>query len=278
MFVKSCTLGPSCYPRRLVSNDGVYAPVEFTHSSVEENAEDNMSGKKWADVFFPVPSVLGKRKTFHGGGIEKNVEEVFEYDSKRQRYKFPVHTGICGRGLLGRFGPNHAADPVVTRQTADGKMEVVLIRRRDCGLLAFPGGMVDPGQNVPHTLKNEFSEEAAKPGGAVDRIFSDHKVATVFRGIVDDPRNTDEAWIETTCVHFHTPNELSKSLDMKATDVKEVRRHPSPVEFYVIGSPRSVIGSRLVLSFLRLCLAGGTISQRYARTKSTPLTTVCFNA
>ena len=24
-------------------------------------------------------------------------------------------TGISGRGLLGRFGPNHAADPVVTR-------------------------------------------------------------------------------------------------------------------------------------------------------------------
>jgi len=27
-------------------------------------------------------------------------------------------TGICGRGLLGRWGPNHAADPVVTRYVA----------------------------------------------------------------------------------------------------------------------------------------------------------------
>ena len=24
-------------------------------------------------------------------------------------------TGMTGRGLLGRFGPNHAADPIVTR-------------------------------------------------------------------------------------------------------------------------------------------------------------------
>lgn len=24
-------------------------------------------------------------------------------------------TGMKGRGLLGRFGPNHAADPIVTR-------------------------------------------------------------------------------------------------------------------------------------------------------------------
>jgi len=27
-------------------------------------------------------------------------------------------TGMRGRGLLGRWGPNHAADPVVTRYTA----------------------------------------------------------------------------------------------------------------------------------------------------------------
>lgn len=24
-------------------------------------------------------------------------------------------TGVCGRGQLGKWGPNHAADPVVTR-------------------------------------------------------------------------------------------------------------------------------------------------------------------
>lgn len=24
-------------------------------------------------------------------------------------------TGLTGRGLLGRYGPNHAADPIVTR-------------------------------------------------------------------------------------------------------------------------------------------------------------------
>ena len=25
-------------------------------------------------------------------------------------------TGLTGRGLLGKWGPNHAADPIVTRQ------------------------------------------------------------------------------------------------------------------------------------------------------------------
>ena len=31
-------------------------------------------------------------------------------------YRNPVgRTGLMGRGLLGRWGPNHAADPIVTR-------------------------------------------------------------------------------------------------------------------------------------------------------------------
>lgn len=31
-------------------------------------------------------------------------------------YRNPIgRTGMIGRGLLGRWGPNHAADPVVTR-------------------------------------------------------------------------------------------------------------------------------------------------------------------
>lgn len=67
-------------------------------------------------------------------------------------------TGMTGRGLLGRWGPNKAVDPVVMRRKRnpddswavgfDGKpiAEVVLVRRRDNGELAFPGGMVDPAR------------------------------------------------------------------------------------------------------------------------------------
>lgn len=35
-------------------------------------------------------------------------------------------TGIVGRGVLGRWGPNHAADPIVTRwkKLDDGSMEI----------------------------------------------------------------------------------------------------------------------------------------------------------
>ena len=68
-------------------------------------------------------------------------------------------TGLSGRGVLGRWGPNHAADPIVTRwrrsSTGDiisdpgsGRpvLEFVSIQRRDTGEWAIPGGMVDPGE------------------------------------------------------------------------------------------------------------------------------------
>lgn len=58
---------------------------------------------------------------------------------------------VTGRGLLGRWGPNHAGDPMVTRWSKDTHnnekkvLEIVLITRNDNGNLALPGGMVDPG-------------------------------------------------------------------------------------------------------------------------------------
>ena len=36
-------------------------------------------------------------------------------------------TGLAGRGKLGRFGPNHAADPIVTRWERDESGEVITI-------------------------------------------------------------------------------------------------------------------------------------------------------
>ena len=59
-------------------------------------------------------------------------------------------TGLTGRGLLERYGPNHAADPIVTRweRDADGQvvhikdkpvLEFVAILRRSSDDWAIPG-------------------------------------------------------------------------------------------------------------------------------------------
>ena len=90
-------------------------------------------------------------------------------------------TGLSGRGVLGKWGPNHAADPVVTRwkrldngsgekkvDESSGRpvLEFVCIQRRDTGVWAIPGGMVDPGERVSATVKREFMEEAMDSTGS----------------------------------------------------------------------------------------------------------------
>jgi len=136
-------------------------------------------------------------------------------------------TGLAGRGVLGKWGPNHAADPIVTRwlrmedgqvvtDTETGKqvLEFVSIQRKDTGAWAIPGGMVDPGEKVSVTVKREFMEEALDSTGAakdnveelaamVDTFFAGGE--EVYRGYVDDPRNTDNAWMETVAFNFHDP-------------------------------------------------------------------------
>lgn len=49
-------------------------------------------------------------------GIINRKSYMGEYIIKEKRPLNPVgRTGLKGRGLLGRWGPNHAADPIVSR-------------------------------------------------------------------------------------------------------------------------------------------------------------------
>ena len=101
--------------------------------------------------------------------------------------------------------------------------------------------MVEPGQVVTQVLKAEFGEEAMaklsvtdaereKISRQIDRLFHNGVEVTrliylpfsmkkdtlqavaitiifaifqVYKGYVDDPRNTDNAWMETVAVNFH---------------------------------------------------------------------------
>lgn len=192
-----------------------YSPPDFT--------SNNILNQSWADPDIPSDNfkplwhnVDGKvnRKSFLG---EYKVENGYPLN--------PVgRTGLRGRGVLGRWGPNHAADPIVTRwKRLNGEivrdqisckpvLQFVAIRRRDCNEWAIPGGMVDPGEVVTSTLKREFLEEALnslemnseKRKKIEDEMqaFFESGIA-VYNGYVDDVRNTDNAWIETSAYNFH---------------------------------------------------------------------------
>lgn len=200
-----------------------YKPVAFTMEKVFANAIDAPCppSKRYAD------SATTSTEAFHA---EMRNRVSYEGDIKFSKEGLPLNpvgrTGVSGRGSLGKWGPNHAADPIVTRiDSSSGKLQVVCIKRRDTGLWALPGGMVDAGEQVSQTVRREFTEETgahlsedsrSRFTELIDELFAEG--TTVYRGYVDDPRNTDHAWMETTAVHFHCSAELGKQITLAAGD------------------------------------------------------------
>lgn len=88
--------------------------------------------------------------------------------------------------------------------------------------------MVDCGEKVSATLKREFMEEAMDSLGTndkmkievskkLDNLFSNG--VEVYFGYVNDPRNTDNAWMETVAYNFHDEkNDLCQDLKLTAGD------------------------------------------------------------
>nr|XP_014345762.1 PREDICTED: transient receptor potential cation channel subfamily M member 2 [Latimeria chalumnae] len=87
-------------------------------------------------------------------------------------------TGLQGKGVLYWFGVNHAIDPVITRwrRKVDGSVKVKELKR----MLEFLA------------VSCPSSKHWALPG--------------IYRGYVDDSRNTDNAWIETQAINVHFEN------------------------------------------------------------------------
>lgn len=107
-----------------------YAPDAWTHDAVFANSRELSTGGKWADPDPPAKAELERRTTFAGDGRARPLS-VLTFDGDVPLN--PVgRTGMRGRGLLGKWGPNHAADPIVTRLDPEqGRMQVLVIQRKD---------------------------------------------------------------------------------------------------------------------------------------------------
>ncbi|XP_031748827.1 ADP-ribose pyrophosphatase, mitochondrial isoform X4 [Xenopus tropicalis] len=146
-----------------------YDPVDYTAPYV-------LTNPPWADPLLGSEGFSPQFNALDGAVQRESLQGTYSVVGGVPRN--PVgRTGVKGRGLLGRWGPNHAADPLITRwkQDSDGRrvtdkgtgkpiLQFVAIQRKDCGQWAIPG---------------------------------------IYRGYVDDPRNTDNSWMETQAVNYH---------------------------------------------------------------------------
>lgn len=219
------------YPQSL-NTERFYVPdagvpwdnAEFVYHPIEYTAIPVALAPAWAD---PPSQAEGFQPQYNAKDGKVNRKSfVKEYKVDNNRPINPIgRTGLTGRGLLGKWGPNHAADPIVTRWKRDAEGETVIhetsgkpilqfvcIQRKDSGEWAIPGGMVDDDEEVSLTLKREFGEEALNSLETTEEqkaaLEEDLKQffesgTEIYKGYVDDPRNTDNAWMETVAVNFH---------------------------------------------------------------------------
>lgn len=174
-----------------------YQPVNYTAEVVTKSiwAPGKPPAQSWADPENPeeIPTQVTagrKRVMQYGYSIANQPFEVVN--------GFPANpigiTGITGRGELGLWGPNPAADPIIFRMI-NAVLCVLLIQRADGSKeWAFPGGMVDP---TDPTISAAAVRELWEETKLLVADLIKYSLGMVFSGYVDDARNTDNAWMET---------------------------------------------------------------------------------
>ncbi|CAF3153205.1 unnamed protein product [Rotaria sp. Silwood2] len=106
--------------------------------------------------------------------------------------------------------------------------------------------MVDPSEDVSQTIKREFQEEAlldTTEKHYVDQLFSNGY--KLFESYADDPRNTDNAWMETVAINYHDETgELTKHIHLNAgDDAAKVMWCPIDHNLVLYGSHKEILNT-----------------------------------
>ncbi|WP_331724050.1 NUDIX domain-containing protein [Streptomyces erythrochromogenes] len=166
-----------------------YTPTDITPPELQPSALANHV-PAWAEAA-PTPTDV------HDWAERQAAALVpFELDGRGWPLNPQGRTGRTGRNL-GKWGENAAADPIVVAGSGQERW-VLLITRDDIGVEAIPGGMTDPGETAPQTLARELREETG-----VD--LADYHPIILGRDLVDDWRNSDEAWVASTSALYLLP-------------------------------------------------------------------------
>ena len=167
-----------------------YDPPFYTDNSMTESIEDNDAYNE------------GEKKSF-----------IKEYEVRDGVPLNPLgRTGIRGKGSLKRWGPNHKFIPCISRQCND-RFEVLLSYNND----TFNLPVFDTTYSKPiDALMRDICH------GEVDRLSGDI-LSPIFldKFVVDEPKNTDNAWSEVISFSFHNSNLTLKDTQYEWSPMSE---------------------------------------------------------
>jgi ADP-ribose pyrophosphatase len=182
---------PASYPpRQRISIDFApwsvecpeYDPPYFVHESVLANDPETIPGG-WADP-----------EDFGAAISPDRFEGVRHRDDPGRPLNPRGRTGLAGRGLLGRWGPNRAAAAIVLRVSTNREhVDVLLGAKEDDGKLWLPKGFARENEEDPQAVDRILESETGwRPEPRAD--------LPLHEGYFYDPRQTDHAWVEIRAV------------------------------------------------------------------------------
>lgn len=132
-------------------------------------------------------------------------------------------TGIGGRGLLEKWGPNHTSDPIIiTYDSSRNIKQLLVIENKNTPVVyTLPSGMQDSCEFFSKTVTQLLKDKT-------NDILDIKNARFIYSGYVNDSRNTDHAWIET-CVYLFYLNDIQRN-----TLLKNIKEHNDILSFKLI--------------------------------------------
>jgi len=164
-----------------------YKPPSYTKHYTDD---DNTENVKWNE---------GDRVSYNGHYVVKQGVPLNPQG----------RTGISGKGVLERWGPNYVSVPIITRflhSTTNTSLEAeleVVCRAGPGGDYQLPQLDTTIDQPLPKTAKALF-DGTSSDAGLQKKL---HKIwkrgILIKRGLLQCTSNTDNAWVESMIVSYH---------------------------------------------------------------------------
>jgi len=216
------------YPKRCDNNEPLNIDDYNKKCPFYEHPSLKINENNWADS----PNI--SLEELHTRGVwEWNSTKPVLVTLRDAEIKFkdgkpvtPIKTGIKGRGMLGKYGPNHAVASIITKWI-NSELHFIGIIQNDTNEWAIPKGMVNTNEDSYDTLRRKFKEKVSSEcsKSVLDEIFIKRNDEIIYAGpIYEDPRTTDSAWIEILVVHYHIEEELANKIKLNSqkSEIKNI--------------------------------------------------------